>query len=296
MKSAFFQDLSPWHKLLMLFVFMFMSTVLFVLLAGELSQAIWGIDLVQTDFDKLEESQFADHRNANVLSTFLFQVGAFLMSTLAFFQYAEASISKRIGIGKGIMRGVDWVWVTIIGALLAFGAIFISSLSSEVMALLPGLNEMAESASEEYNSKTGFMLSGGLSAAALNVLVIGIIAPLCEEFFYRSGVQGYLLKISRKPWHAIVVTAIVFAIMHFEFTGFITRFTLGLVLGWVYYKSGSIWPSVIIHAGINTVQIILEYIQHSEYGLAEWVKIMPAACTLLAGISLYVLYRSFETR
>lgn len=96
----------------------------------------------------------------------------------------------------------------------------------------------------------------------LAYLAIALLPAVGEELLYRGVVQHYLMKLGRNPHISILVTAMIFSAMHFQFMGFVPRFALGLILGYLCFWSGSILPGMILHFINNawgvTVQILLQ--------------------------------------
>ncbi|MEL7496638.1 MAG: ABC transporter permease subunit/CPBP intramembrane protease [Planctomycetota bacterium] len=95
-----------------------------------------------------------------------------------------------------------------------------------------------------------------------------IIPALCEEWFFRGMLLRTLLK-SVKPWRAILLTAVLFGAFHMisnsviAIDRLIPTTLVGLVLGYLAYKSDSIWPGVILHALHNAFVIFLAYFQET---------------------------------
>jgi membrane protease YdiL (CAAX protease family) len=83
-----------------------------------------------------------------------------------------------------------------------------------------------------------------------------IAVPLAEEFLYRGVLFGF---ISRQASNltAIWVTAIIFGIAHYDVANSVGTGILGLALGWFRSHTGSIWPSVCLHAAFNTFGFVL---------------------------------------
>jgi uncharacterized protein len=88
------------------------------------------------------------------------------------------------------------------------------------------------------------------------ICTAGFLAGFSEELLFRAGLQNILFKLFKNHWVAIITTGFVFSLAHFEFTGFLPRFALGVLLGVIYFYSNSIWPSVIAHCGFNIMQVI----------------------------------------
>jgi uncharacterized protein len=91
---------------------------------------------------------------------------------------------------------------------------------------------------------------------AVLVLGVSLAAPVCEEFLFRGLVQpGLALRVSSP--RAVVVTAFLFAAMHFDPVGLLARFELGVIFGLLAWRGGSIWPAIGAHAANNVTSVAL---------------------------------------
>ena len=82
------------------------------------------------------------------------------------------------------------------------------------------------------------------------ILMVAVIPGVCEEFFFRGFLLSGLRSAARK-WTAIVASACVFGVFHFHFFKIPLTVVLGIVLGYVCWQSGSIWPAVLAHVTHN---------------------------------------------
>lgn len=83
------------------------------------------------------------------------------------------------------------------------------------------------------------------------------VAPIAEEFFFRGLLQTFLAGIFRNRWQAIGLTAIVFGVVHLAQPQTIVALTaLGVLLGYAYERTGSLVPSIMIHAVFNLKTLI----------------------------------------
>ena len=85
------------------------------------------------------------------------------------------------------------------------------------------------------------------------MLSVCLIGPLAEEVLFRGAIERRLLEKNWNPWYAIVISALIFALAHFNFEQGFTATVIGIFMGWVYYRTRSIWPTVLIHVVNNTV-------------------------------------------
>ncbi|MDY6437208.1 MAG: CPBP family intramembrane glutamic endopeptidase, partial [Bacteroidales bacterium] len=80
-----------------------------------------------------------------------------------------------------------------------------------------------------------------------SLIIIAALAAISEELLFRSVIQQALIKIFRNAHPAIIMTAIIFSAFHLDFFGFFPRAILGLMLGYMFWMSGSIIPSMLMH-------------------------------------------------
>ncbi len=101
-----------------------------------------------------------------------------------------------------------------------------------------------------------------LSAGGM-LVVAGFIVPLAEELFFR-GVLYQALRKHFGVWIGIFVSSIIFGALHGDISIAGATFVMGLVLAYFFEYSGSIWPSVLIHALNNSLKLAVIYIMMAK--------------------------------
>lgn len=89
----------------------------------------------------------------------------------------------------------------------------------------------------------------------LTLQALSVVTPISEELLFRGFALRGLLR-SMGPGPAVVASALVFAALHLEPGAMIPIFLTGLALGWLYVKTGSLWPCIAAHAGQNTLALL----------------------------------------
>jgi sodium transport system permease protein len=112
-------------------------------------------------------------------------------------------------------------------------------------------------------------------------LVLALTPAVCEEFLFRGLIMSGLKSWGR--WPAIVITALLFALAHASIYRLLPTFCLGLLLGYVVFKTGSIWCGVLLHALNNGTAVTLVRSKDfaERFGLSE-VTHVPWSITLVA--------------
>ena len=117
------------------------------------------------------------------------------------------------------------------------------------------LEESTEAALEKMLNADTF---GGL---LLNLLIIALIPAVGEELTFRGVLQQSLTR-KMNPHLAIILSAAIFSFIHFQFYGFLPRMFLGMLLGYMFYISGSLWPSILMHFVNNGTVVVLYYLNN----------------------------------
>ena len=98
----------------------------------------------------------------------------------------------------------------------------------------------------------------------MNLLTIALMPAIAEELIFRGVFQKIFTNLFRSGHIAVWFTAFIFSAIHFQFFGFIPRFILGLVFGYLFLWSGTLWLPVISHFVNNAFPVILSYFQGIE--------------------------------
>lgn len=127
----------------------------------------------------------------------------------------------------------------------------------QIKELLDSLDKLV---TETY---TELLASNSIFEASFIVIVVGVIPAICEETFFRGFVQrSFEFRI--KPIWAAVLTAVFFALYHFNPYGLIALFALGFFFGYAAYKSNSIFIPLILHFLNNLIAIVSYFILGQE--------------------------------
>lgn len=92
---------------------------------------------------------------------------------------------------------------------------------------------------------------------AFIVASVTVVAPLCEEFFFRGVFFQGLRAHGGPAMRAVLLSAVVFSMFHLDPVGFFARVELGVLFGWLLVRTGSLWPAILAHAANNSVSMVL---------------------------------------
>lgn len=98
-----------------------------------------------------------------------------------------------------------------------------------------------------------------------NLLVIGLLTAIAEEFLFRGSLQTIIVRWTKGNIHAAIwITAVLFSAFHVQFFGFLPRLALGAMFGYMVTWSGSIWPAVWAHFINNGTAVIATYLYQNK--------------------------------
>ena len=90
----------------------------------------------------------------------------------------------------------------------------------------------------------------------VNIIIVALLPAICEELCFRGALQRILIQCTKSPWAGIIIASVLFSALHMQFQGFLPRMFLGVLLGALYWYSGSLWTSILAHFVYNGVQVV----------------------------------------
>lgn len=93
----------------------------------------------------------------------------------------------------------------------------------------------------------------GMMDSRWGYLAICIFAPVVEELVFRGAILRALLSSSNNHWVAIAISAVIFSVAHGNPAQMPHAFFIGLLLGWMYYRTMSVIPGIMLHWVNNTI-------------------------------------------
>jgi len=131
------------------------------------------------------------------------------------------------------------------------------------------------------------------------LLVIAVVPAIGEELLFRGYLQQKLVKRLKNSNTAILITAFLFSAIHFDLQGMIPRFMLGLLLGYLFYWSGSLWLPILAHFVNNAQAIIFSYPSFKINGGAYSTPIDPLVALFSffgTVLLIYILYQNLRIK
>jgi len=253
----------------------------FFLVAGAAALALI-TKLMHIPLSQLSEATSANGKTLGILNTAL-SVFIFLGPAIAF-----AWIVGRRPLGYlGLTTGIN-AWQAGLVVILTIAAMFLGGALTTLTLKIPLSSEWLAAAKkyeDQYQDMVMAMAQMKNTKDLLLVFVVLACAPaIFEELFFRGMIQQFLVNWSKKPFISILVTSIIFSAVHLSYFGFLPRLALGMVLGYIFYYTKSIWLNILLHLVNNGYIVMALYIASRQGKLQEAIASDSEALPLYVGV------------
>lgn len=175
-------------------------------------------------------------------------------------------------------------------ALVALPAVFYLGQLNQGLPIPESLRNMEKEAGKTMEA---LLKVNSTKDIFINLFIVALVPAFCEEIFFRGAMQRVLIHLTRSPWTGIILTGMLFSALHFQFLGFIPRAALGIVLGALYWYSGSLWTSIIAHFVINAVQVVAvsympKYVNENPQ--------MPVLSAIVGAVAVWAILLHFKNK
>ncbi len=295
-----FKNMNPFGRLVMLIAMLAASVILMSVLSQLLTRAIYGFSV--TDLYPLAENIDDPAKlSALKLSQIISQTALFIIPPLLYVKLVE---EKSIAVHfrfQNVRQPSTWFWafISVFTITPLIGLLMQWNMNMDLPESMSSVEEWMKQSEEAANLVIeSFLQTSTLSGLLLNLFMIGIIPAVGEELLFRGVLQQLLHRMISKPHLSIIITALLFSAFHLQFYGFLPRFMLGLVLGYAFYITGSLWVPMLIHFVNNSFSVIAAYLfyndkigqNYDEIGMTS--QIIPIV--LSVALTAYVYFRMWR--
>lgn len=171
---------------------------------------------------------------------------------------------------------------------------FVVGLSACVLASFIVTYTFLNDLSPETNATMDLMFAN--TPIWLLILSTAIVAPIMEECTFRGFIYTKLQTI--EPWFGkhgyiltIVLQGLLFGAFHMNLQQFVYASALGMLLGWMRYRTNSVWPGIFTHIGFNFFSVglygLLQY--QDKWAFAKWVAGLSDLTLLLVALPVFAI-------
>ncbi|MGB0429134.1 MAG: lysostaphin resistance A-like protein [Bacteroidia bacterium] len=212
---------------------------------------IWGTSLVNIeDFTAMTNAELWSFR----ISQIFYQFGAFLVAPLFFTLLIKVNPIAYWGLNRvATKQKVIYVFVILLLSL------FSSSFLYDVLDFINWPAEIIDAEALNQSMMQQLLPAENFGVVILNIFMFVILPAVLEEIFFRGTVQRMLTNITQNPHVAVIITAFVFALVHGNISGILAYFSMGLLLGYLFYITGNLKYSILFHLLNNGISLLLDW-------------------------------------
>lgn len=246
----------------------------------------------------LSPKSMLDPANANAVKMVQLVSSAimFLGPTLIFARIVNPQPLKHLGLKTKF----TWVQAGLV-IVMIFVAFYLSGALGELTNHIPiadRLEKKFKALEKAYIDQVMVMANmKNMGDYLYTLLVIAVAPAIFEELLFRGALQQLMIKWTKIAWVGILIASILFSAVHFSYYGFMTRVGLGMILGYMFYYSKSIWLPMIAHFINNGFAVTMMYYMNrqgklSTKALDERFPIWYGVIALAIIVALFIVYRN----
>jgi len=255
---------SPWKQLL----------VLFLVFSPQLLLLIFGIFIG----NEVETNKMVENISVDTLkwyqassSVLFFLLPAFLYVVFVF----RGRYFYFLGFKKADKQNM--YVLAVCAVLFTFPFVFWLGELNRMIPLPEWMTRMEESTAKQMED---FLKVRNWYDVYVNVIVIALLPAICEELFFRGALQRVMIHLTKNPVLGIIISSFLFSALHLQFAGFLPRMFLGMVLGVLYWYSGSLWTCILAHFVFNGTQVLLVSFA------PKYINVSPSPALFAAVVSI----------
>ena len=217
------------------------------------------------------------------------QIGLILAPTLLMATVMTTSLRSSLRL-----RLPSWrVWPVV--------AVLSLSLHPLYLLLASWISELYPVSAEATAAMQPFAEAISSAPLASVVFLMALVPALCEELAFRGFIFGGLVR-NNSPWRAVLITAVMFGVSHGVLQQSISATFMGLLLGWIALRTGSVLPGILIHFSNNALSVSFERIARLDSPVLDrivsataagpsYAPLWTAICFAVSGLCILLLIR-----
>jgi len=246
----------PFLQLILILGLCLISVVLFSVVGGLITVGLYG-------FDALGMNNLGSLNTISGLKLFqLFSaVGLFLVPPTLYGLFTSKKPFQKLSLEK-LNKPTGYFLILL---LMVISTPFISwvievNASMSLPEFMSGIEEWMRSSERQAESLTkAFLTFDGMGSLLYVLVIVAVVPALGEELLFRGVLQKIFINWTKNPHIGIWITAILFSALHMQFFGFFPRLLLGLMFGYIFLWSKSLWLPILGHFINNGSVVIISY-------------------------------------
>lgn len=293
-----FRQLQPYFKIMALIMVMIVTFLIVLAFGVAFSIPIFGRGMLE---NLASLSDYSDPKTVVALKYFqiINQIGVFIAPAVIFVILTDDSFSGYLNLNNGIKKlSIIFGFILLLVSMPFINWLVQINNEIHLPVFLARIEDWMRNLEDNAQELTNvFLNTKTLGGLMINLLMVAVLAAVGEELIFR----GILVKLFRE-WTgnihlAIMIPALLFSALHLQFYGFFGRLALGIILGYLFVWSGSLWVPIAVHFLNNAMAVIVSFLDQrglistdlESFGSSQNIYVI-AGSFLLIVFSMSVIY------
>lgn len=208
-------------------------------------------------------SDYSDPQSIFALKYFQIvnQFGVFILPAVLFVMLTDDNFYAYLKLDQGLKKFSILFGFLVLAVSLPF-INWLVTINSEMHLpdFLSGVEKWMRDSEDKAEKLTdAFLSTSHWGGYLVNLIMIAGLAAVGEELIFRGILVKLFREWTRNEHLAVIIPAFLFSALHLQFYGFFGRFLLGIILGYLFIWSGSLWVPVFVHFLNNAMAVTLSF-------------------------------------
>lgn len=252
----------PFKQITTMILLMLFSASIFSSMAYLLALLIYGRDSVEFFDANNIDSLMAMKLIQGVFHFSLFVIPALIFAKLSGIKMGQYLKIDTLPKAKHILMAILIIYLSL--PLIAFAVEL--NMKMDLPNWLNGVESWMKEKEESAKLVTdAIVLTDSFNHYLINLLILAILPAIGEEFIFRGFLIRFFANITKNIHINVLIVSVLFSALHLQFYGFLPRLGLGLLLGYLFVWSGSLWIPILVHFLNNSLMVTIYYLYQTNY-------------------------------
>jgi len=276
-----FQEKNDYFKqLLLISILCLLGVLLLSLLGAGIAYFLFDVEL-NNQFSYTNLS--SDEMNALKMIQFFSAMGLFILPTFIHAKLLHNQPFVELGLKTTNIKN----FIVVLLIMVSVAPFLSYTITINEALVLPefmsGIEAwMKQSEEQAMQLTTTFLTMNSVVEFIFVFIIVALLPAFGEELLFRGVLQKLLVRWIGKPHLAIWLTAIIFSALHMQFFGFLPRMLLGVLFGYLFFWSKSLWLPIFAHLLNNGSVVVVGYLYPETIKQSEIVTFTDDALTKIS--------------
>lgn len=258
----------PFTQFILILSLCLISVVLFSIVGTLAAALIYGFN--PTEINNLGDPNIIEGMKLIQLFSAL---GLFVVPPLAYGRITAKQPLQKLGLSS-FQKSLNYLFVLVLMVVLTPFLSWVIDVNANMVLpdFMSGIEQwMRDSERNAEQATKVFLTFNGIGSLLYILLIVAVIPAIGEELLFRGVLQKIFINWSKNAHIGIWISAILFSALHMQFFGFFPRLLLGVLFGYIFYWSKSLWVPILGHFINNGVVVVVSYFYPESFNDTEAV-------------------------